>query len=62
MRPRSRPDRVYRGYAVDLDGTVYLGDRLLPGADRAIAALRRVGARVVFLSNNPLYTRDDYAA
>ncbi len=62
MRPRSRPERVYRGYAVDLDGTVYLGDTLLPGADRAIAALRAVGARVVFLSNNPLYTRDDYAA
>ncbi|MDR7595726.1 MAG: HAD-IIA family hydrolase [Armatimonadota bacterium] len=62
MRPWSRPDRVYRGYAVDLDGTVYLGDSLLPGADRAIAALRGVGARVVFLSNNPLYTRDDYAA
>ncbi|MFN3285108.1 MAG: HAD-IIA family hydrolase [bacterium] len=62
MRPRSRPERIYRGYAVDLDGTVYLGDMLLPGADRAIAALRGAGARVVFLSNNPLYTRDDYAA
>lgn len=55
------PDRVYRGYAVDLDGTVYLGDRLLPGADRAVKALRRAGARVVFLSNNPLYTREQYA-
>ncbi len=56
-----RPDRVYRGYAMDLDGTVYLGDRLLPGADRAVNALRRAGARVVFLSNNPLYTREQYA-
>ncbi len=62
MRPRSRPERIYRGYAVDLDGTVYLGDTLLPGADRAIAALRGAGARVVFLSNNPLYSREDYAA
>jgi len=60
-RPR-RPDRIYRGYAVDLDGTVYLGDRLLPGAAAAVAALREAGARVVFLSNNPLYTREDYAA
>lgn len=57
-----RPDRLYRGYAVDLDGTVYLGDTLLPGADRAVAALRQAGARVVFLSNNPLYTREEYAA
>ncbi|MER3456359.1 MAG: HAD family hydrolase [candidate division GAL15 bacterium] len=62
MRTRRGPARFYLGYAVDLDGTVYLGDRLLPGADRAIRALREAGARVVFLSNNPLYTRQDYAA
>ncbi len=62
MRALRRPRRLYRGYAVDLDGTVYLGDTLIPGADRAIEALRRAGARVVFLSNNPLYTREDYAA
>jgi len=62
MRTLRRPRRLYRGYAVDLDGTVYLGDTLIPGADRAIEALRRAGARVVFLSNNPLYTREDYAA
>ncbi|MDR7400706.1 MAG: HAD-IIA family hydrolase [Armatimonadota bacterium] len=59
---RRRPQRIYRGYAVDLDGTVYLGDTLLPGADRAVDTLRRSGARVVFLSNNPLYTREDHAA
>ncbi|MCS7235804.1 MAG: HAD-IIA family hydrolase [Armatimonadota bacterium] len=62
MRGLRRPGRLYRGYAVDLDGTVYLGERLLPSADRAILALRAAGARVVFLSNNPLYTREDYAA
>ncbi len=62
MRAVRRPPRVYAGYAVDLDGTVYLGEALLPGADRAVAALRGAGARVVFLSNNPLYTRYDYAA
>jgi hypothetical protein len=26
------PDRVFAGYALDLDGTVYLGDELLDGA------------------------------
>jgi HAD superfamily hydrolase (TIGR01450 family) len=50
-----------RGWLFDLDGTVYLGERLIPGADRVIAALRRDGRRVVFLSNKPLYTRADYA-
>jgi HAD superfamily hydrolase (TIGR01450 family) len=50
------PDRLYEGYVFDLDGTIYLGDELLPGAKRLVEALRDRGKRVVFLSNNP--TRD----
>jgi len=50
-----------QGYLLDLDGTVYLGDRLIPGADWAIAELRRRGRRIVFLSNKPLYSRAAYA-
>ncbi len=49
------------GYLLDLDGTVYLGERLIPGADRAIAELRARGRRIVFLSNKPLQSRADYA-
>ena len=51
-----RPDRLYDGYVFDLDGTVYLGDALLPGAAEAVEAVRALGRRTVFLSNNP--TRD----
>ena len=51
----------HRGWLLDLDGTVYLGDRLVPGADTAVAALRAAGRRVAFLSNKPLETRDAYA-
>ncbi|HEV8441583.1 MAG TPA: HAD-IIA family hydrolase [Methylomirabilota bacterium] len=51
----------YRGWLFDLDGTVYLGERLIPGAGEAIGALRKDGRRVAFLSNKPLYTRADYA-
>jgi phosphoglycolate/pyridoxal phosphate phosphatase family enzyme len=51
----------HRGWLFDLDGTVYLGDRLLPGAADAIAALRGAGRRVAFLTNKPLQTRNDYA-
>ena len=36
----------YRGWLFDLDGTVYLGERLVPGAAEAIAALRAAGRRV----------------
>jgi HAD superfamily hydrolase (TIGR01450 family) len=50
-----------RGWLFDLDGTVYRGNDLIPGADRTIATLRDAGRRVVFLSNKPLETRADYA-
>ena len=49
------------GYLLDLDGTVYRGDRLLPGSDSAIAELRARGRRIAFVSNKPLHSRQDYA-
>jgi HAD superfamily hydrolase (TIGR01450 family) len=52
----------HRGWLFDLDGTVYRGEALIPGADTTIAALRAAGRRVAFLSNKPLQTRADYAA
>ncbi|MHB8772297.1 MAG: HAD-IIA family hydrolase [Syntrophales bacterium] len=53
---------MFNGFIFDLDGTVYLGERLLPGAERVVRLLRERGRKVVFLSNKPLYTREDYAA
>jgi ribonucleotide monophosphatase NagD (HAD superfamily) len=38
-----QPDRLYEGYVFDLDGTIYLGDELLPGAERLILKLRELG-------------------
>lgn len=52
----------HRGWLFDLDGTVYRGEALVPGADATISALRAAGRRVAFLSNKPLQTRADYAA
>ena len=51
----------FQGYIFDLDGTVYLGERLIPGAAEAVAELRARGAGVLFLTNKPLYSREDYA-
>jgi arabinose operon protein AraL len=51
----------HHGWLFDLDGTVYLGEALVPGAAETIAALRAAGRRVAFLSNKPLSTRADYA-
>lgn len=52
---------MVKGYLLDLDGTVYLSDRLIDGAAEAIAALRSRGRRIVFLTNKPLHSRADYA-
>jgi len=62
-KPTNKPTLpLFPGYVLDLDGTVYLGDALLPGAKRTVESLRAAGSRVVFLSNKPLQSRADYAA
>jgi NagD protein len=58
----SRLERLFAGYCFDLDGTLYLGDTLLPGAAEVVRTLRDGGARVVFVTNKPLFTAADYAA
>jgi HAD superfamily hydrolase (TIGR01450 family) len=55
-------ERLYGAYLFDLDGTVYLGDQLLPGARRLIEGLRARGLPVRFLSNNPTKDPEQYAA
>ncbi|MFL6099795.1 MAG: HAD-IIA family hydrolase [Actinomycetales bacterium] len=57
-----KPTTVYDGYALDLDGTVYLDDSLLPHAGEAVRRLRELGARVVFATNKPLEDSAAYAA
>lgn len=47
------PTCLYDAYIFDLDGTIYLGDELLPGAKRLINELRGRGKAVRFVSNNP---------
>lgn len=54
--------RRYKGYIFDLDGTIYLGDRAIPGAPETVAQLRAEGARILFLSNKPIETVATYAA
>lgn len=54
--PATAPARLYDAYLFDLDGTIYLGDELLPGARELVTRLRAQGRETLFLSNNP--TRD----
>ena len=62
MGPATAKIRLpHRGWLFDLDGTVYRGEHLIPGAAEVIGALRASGRRVAFLSNKPIQTRADYA-
>jgi arabinose operon protein AraL len=49
------------GFILDMDGTVYLGDSLLPGALETIKLLRQLDKKVLFISNKPLEPRQEYA-
>ena len=50
------------GFVFDLDGTVYLGEKALPGAVEAISELRHRGKKTLFVSNKPLEPGSKYAA
>lgn len=50
------------GFIFDLDGTLYVGDLLIPRADEAVERLRNAGKKVAFVSNKPIGTREEYAA
>lgn len=53
--------REIDGLVFDLDGTVYLGEKALPGAAETIAELRRRNKKVLFVSNKPLHPVQVYA-
>lgn len=52
----------YAGAVLDLDGTVYRGGDLVPGARTGIERLRAAGCELLFFSNNPTRDGAEYAA
>jgi len=49
------------GYLIDMDGVLYRGPQMIPGADRFIRALRAADLPFLFLTNNSQRTRRDVA-
>ena len=47
-------------FLMDMDGTVYIGDKKIKGAFEALEELRRRGRKVLFLTNNSSKTAVDY--
>lgn len=60
--PRMSHARAYDGFAIDLDGVVWLAGVAIPGSADAVAGLRRAGHPVVFVTNDPGRTRAGTAA
>lgn len=57
MQPKDRAAgeeriRQVKCFALDMDGTIYLGDRILPGAFELMDLLKARGIRAMFLTNN----------
>ncbi|WP_336762010.1 HAD-IIA family hydrolase [Paenibacillus sp. USHLN196] len=50
---------AYDAYCFDLDGTIYVGQMMLPGVNNLIGGLRSRGKRLLFLTNTPVHTRED---
>ncbi len=51
----------FAGFIFDLDGTIYLGEELIPGAAEVIKEIRRLDKGCIFLSNKPIARRENYA-
>lgn len=51
----------FTGFMIDMDGTVYKGSELIPGATDFIKALKDKGIPFVFLTNNSSHSRSYYS-
>lgn len=59
------PNGILRGidcFALDMDGTVYLGERWIDGAREFLAAVEAKGRKYAFLTNNSSKSAEDYLA
>lgn len=50
----------YKGFVFDLDGTIYRGEKLIPGADKTINKIRALDKKVIFVSNKTTDSPGDY--
>lgn len=50
----------FEAFILDLDGTLYVEDQILPGAEGTVKCLRNTGASLRFITNNPRYSKQFY--
>lgn len=52
---------LFNQFIFDLDGVVYVGDKLTPYSAEVIALIRQKGKTVSFITNNPTRSRSEYS-
>lgn len=57
---RSDTDWRKKLFLLDIDGTICVGNRLIPGADRFLNGLSEYGGDYVFITNNTTMSVADY--
>jgi len=57
--PKLNPLRTYRktGFLIDMDGVIYRGAQVIPGAQKFIATLKERSIPFLFLTNNSRFTQ-----
>ncbi len=50
----------YNGFIFDLDGTLYRGNKVIENADKVINEIKKLGKKIVFVSNKTISSIDDY--
>jgi phosphoglycolate/pyridoxal phosphate phosphatase family enzyme len=49
-----------KNFLLDMDGTIYLGDRLFEGTPRLLESIKAIGGRAVYLTNNSSKSPEAY--
>lgn len=53
--------KTIKNFIIDMDGVLVKGRQMIPGADKFIQRLQKLGREYLVLTNNPLYTPRDLA-
>lgn len=61
LRERADLNEAWKAFLIDLDGTLYHGTHMIPGADELIRACNDKGIPLLFVTNNSSRTPEDVA-
>jgi arabinose operon protein AraL len=51
----------YKGFIFDMDGTIYLENKMIDGASKTLNHLMEMGKHILFVTNKTTQTKDEYS-